>query len=68
MLYEVITFSDLITRDKSMMDIVCAFLAVLESVKQKRILILQNKLLGDILIRQREEEPEKAEVTDGIDE
>ena len=59
-------FSDLITRPNSMMDIVCSFLAVLESVKQKRILILQNKLFGDILIKQREV-PEHVEETEESD-
>ena len=61
-------FTDLITRPNSMMDIVCAFLALLESVKQKRIYILQNRLFGDILIRHREEEEVKEEVSDGFDE
>lgn len=43
-------FSDLIIRPDSIMDIVCAFLAILESVKVRRIRILQNKLFGDIRI------------------
>ena len=59
-------FTELLTRTNSMMDVVCAFLALLESVKQKRILILQNKLFGDILIRPREEEANE-EVSDGLD-
>lgn len=44
-------FTDLIVRPKSIMDIVCAFLAVLESVKSRRIRIEQNRLFGDIRIR-----------------
>ena len=60
-------FTELITRTNSMMDIVCAFLALLESVKQRRIFILQNKLFGDILIRRREEEAVQEDV-DELDE
>jgi segregation and condensation protein A len=56
-----IVFSDLIIRENSIMDIVCAFLAILESVKQRRISIFQNKLFGDIVIRKREEEEEEEE-------
>ena len=33
------------------MELICAFLAILESVKMKRIRIYQNKLFGDIRIR-----------------
>jgi segregation and condensation protein A len=33
------------------MDIVCAFLAVLEAVKIRMIMIFQNRMFGDILIR-----------------
>jgi segregation and condensation protein A len=43
-------FSDLIVHRDSMMDIVCAFLAILECVKERIIRILQNKLFGDIRI------------------
>ena len=45
------TFTDLIIRSGSIMDIVCAFLAVLEAVKVRMIMILQNRMFGDILIR-----------------
>lgn len=44
-------FTDLITKKNSTMDIVCAFLAVLESVKSRTIRIFQNRLFGDIQIR-----------------
>jgi segregation and condensation protein A len=44
-------FTDLVVRKGSVMDIVCAFLAILESVKVRMILILQNRMFGDILIR-----------------
>ncbi len=43
-------FTDLIVRPDSIMDVICAFLAVLELVKTKRIRIFQNKLFGDIRI------------------
>ncbi|MDR2602433.1 MAG: segregation/condensation protein A [Spirochaetaceae bacterium] len=44
-------FTDLIIKSDSLMEIVCAFLAVLEAVKYKMIVIFQNKLFGDVLIR-----------------
>jgi segregation and condensation protein A len=43
-------FTDLVIRTDSIMEIICAFLAILESVKMKRIRILQNRLFGDIRI------------------
>ena len=46
-------FTDLITRDGNEMDIVCAFMAILEAVKFKMITIFQNKLFGDIKICKR---------------
>ena len=45
------SFTDLVIRSNSVMDIVCAFLAVLEAVKVRMIMILQNRMFGDILIR-----------------
>ncbi|MDR0540547.1 MAG: segregation/condensation protein A [Spirochaetaceae bacterium] len=48
-------FTDLITRKGVLMDIVCAFFALLEAVKYKIAVILQNKLFGDILIRPGED-------------
>jgi segregation and condensation protein A len=45
------SFSDLIIRSHSPMDIVCAFLALLEAVKIRMIMIFQNRMFGDILIR-----------------
>ncbi|WP_028973560.1 segregation and condensation protein A [Spirochaeta cellobiosiphila] len=44
-------FEDLIINPGSIMDIVCSFLAILESVKMKRISIFQNKMFGDIRIK-----------------
>ncbi|MDR3146219.1 MAG: segregation/condensation protein A [Treponema sp.] len=43
-------FTDLVVRG-SLMDIVCAFLAVLEAVKIRMITIFQNRMFGDILLR-----------------
>ncbi|MGM0431691.1 MAG: segregation and condensation protein A [Spirochaetota bacterium] len=46
-----IAFSDLIVREGSPMDVICAFLAILEAVKYRKIAIFQNSLFGDISIR-----------------
>jgi segregation and condensation protein A len=45
------SFTDLMVRNGSVMDIVCAFLAILEAVKVRMILVFQNRMFGDILIR-----------------
>jgi segregation and condensation protein A len=45
-------FTDLIKK-RTILEIVCAFWAVLELVKERRILVLQNRLFGDIRIRAR---------------
>ncbi|TFG81996.1 MAG: segregation/condensation protein A [Spirochaetales bacterium] len=47
-------FHDLITRPGSTLDIVCAFLAILEAVKYRIILVRQHRLFGDIQIRKHE--------------
>jgi len=47
---ESFSFLELITRPRSAMDLSCAFLAMLESVKDKRICIKQHRLFGDIMI------------------
>ncbi|MEW5815125.1 MAG: segregation/condensation protein A [Spirochaetota bacterium] len=53
-------FTDLIIKTKSIMEIVCSFLAVLEAVKSKKISIYQNRLFGDIRIKPYElKEPVK---------
>ncbi|MDR1617443.1 MAG: segregation/condensation protein A [Treponema sp.] len=44
-------FTDLVVRRGSVMDIVCAFLAVLDAVKTRMITVFQNRMFGDILIR-----------------
>jgi segregation and condensation protein A len=46
-------FTDLLGRNGSIMDIICAFLAILEAVKFRMILIFQNRMFGDIVIRPR---------------
>ena len=43
-------FTDLIVRQGAL-DIVCAFLAVLEAAKMHMIVLFQNRLFGDIMIR-----------------
>jgi segregation and condensation protein A len=49
-------FNDLVVRKGSIMDIVCAFLAILEAVKLRMALIFQHRMFGDILIRRRPQE------------
>ncbi len=46
-------FTELITRGGNEMDIVCAFMAILEAVKFKMIMIFQSRLFGDIKICKR---------------
>jgi len=43
-------FTDLITRPESLLDVVCAFLALLELVKTRQIVLEQSRLFGDIRI------------------
>jgi segregation and condensation protein A len=45
------SFTDLVVRNGSIMDIVCAFLAILEAVKIRMVLVFQNRMFGDIVIR-----------------
>jgi len=44
------SFAELITRPRSALDLACAFLALLDSVKNKLIKIKQHRLFGDIEI------------------
>jgi segregation and condensation protein A len=53
-------FTDLI-RKRTVLDVVCAFFAVLELVKERRIAVFQNRLFGDIRIKARPPEPQSAE-------
>ncbi len=43
-------FTDLITRRGNVLDVVCAFMAILEAVKFKAACIYQNRMFGDIKI------------------
>ena len=44
-------FVDLVVNSRSIMEVVCAFLALLESVKTRDVAVDQNRLFGDIRIR-----------------
>ena len=60
LLYEILEnrgecrLADLIIRTGSILDFVCAFLAILEVVKQRMVLVFQNRMFGDIVIRPNE--------------
>ena len=43
-------FTDLIIRKGNELDVICAFLAILEAVKFKMATIMQNRMFGDIKI------------------
>jgi segregation and condensation protein A len=49
-------FTDLIVKQNSVLEVICAFLAILECVKTDKISIYQNKLFGDIRIRSKNED------------
>jgi len=44
-------FVDLLIRNESILDFVCAFLALLEAAKQHIVSVYQNRMFGDIVIR-----------------
>ena len=44
-------FTELVMRSRSVMDIVCALLAVLEAVKIRMVVMFQHRMFGDILIK-----------------
>jgi segregation and condensation protein A len=48
------SFTDLIAKKGSLMDIICAFLALLEVVKAGKVNVYQNRMFGDIMIRKTE--------------
>ena len=50
-------FTELVKR-RSILEIVCAFWAILELVKERRVTVLQNRLFGDIRVRARRPVPE----------
>jgi segregation and condensation protein A len=49
-------FADLVSHRGSLMDKICAFLALLEAVKLRMIRVYQNRMFGDILIKPRRQE------------
>ena len=50
-------FTDVLAQKRTLLDLICAFFALLEMVKFKEIIVFQNKLFGDIRIRKCEEQP-----------
>jgi segregation and condensation protein A len=56
-------FTELVKK-RSLLEIVCAFWAVLEMVKGRRITVMQNRLFGDILVRARKADA-TASMTEG---
>ena len=48
-------FTDLIIREGNLLDVVCAFMALLEAVKFKIASIWQNRMFGDIKIKKWEQ-------------
>ena len=47
-------FTDLVIKKSSIMEVICSFLALLELVKSTVIVVFQNKMFGDILIKGRQ--------------
>jgi segregation and condensation protein A len=58
-------FTDLLRR-RSVLEVVCAFFAVLEMVKARQITVFQNRLFGDIRIKARPAAPESAPAPEGM--
>ncbi len=54
-----IAFMDLVVHEESPLDVICSFLAILEAVKFRKILIYQNTMFGDIRIKFRPVEVKK---------
>ena len=44
-------FTDLVIRHGSVLDKICAFLALLEAVKIRMVMVFQHRMFGDIVIR-----------------
>ena len=44
-------FTDLILRPDSLLEVICAFLAVLELVKSRQVRLTQSRLYGDIRVQ-----------------
>jgi segregation and condensation protein A len=47
-------FTDIVIKKSSIMEVICSFLALLELVKSAVIVVFQNKVFGDILIKGKE--------------
>ncbi|MDR2394980.1 MAG: segregation/condensation protein A [Treponema sp.] len=60
------SFTDLVIRNNSLMDKVCAFLAILEAVKIRLVVIVQHALFGDIRIRPSTHATEEAAAQGGF--
>jgi segregation and condensation protein A len=54
-------FTDLLVRHRSMLEAICAFLAILELVRLGRVRVFQNVLFGDIRIGRRVREGEETQ-------
>jgi segregation and condensation protein A len=61
-------FTDLLVRKGSLMDIACAFLAILEAVKNRFVTIYQHRLFGDIQIRGVPAEKEQAALPEQLEQ
>ncbi len=48
---EEILFTELIRNNTSILELVCAFLAILDSAKNRLITVYQNRMFGDIRIK-----------------
>ena len=58
-------FTDLIVRKGNLMDIVCAFMAILEAVKFRMASVWQNRMFGDIKIRPWERDNVTESISEG---
>jgi segregation and condensation protein A len=46
-------FSDLLVDGRSAMEVICSLLAVLELIKSRTIVVMQNRMFGDIRVRRQ---------------
>jgi len=58
-------FADLLIRNESILDFVCAFLALLEAAKQHIVSVFQNRMFGDIVIRLNSDKTDSGGSRDG---
>jgi segregation and condensation protein A len=52
-----VRFRDLFTRSGSRLEVVVTFLALLELIRQRRVVALQERVFGEIIIRRAEPQP-----------